>query len=174
MNYRMTFPPNLLAKSQNYRLPSMFTSKFFPSLLRSQPFSFSLLIALLLGYLYFPVVLLAQEQPPRRVRNPALINYGERIEQAKKERQWSQVYFASYLKTKELAYLRLSASHSIQSIQYFYQTEARLAKSTKFYYQTKLYRMGVCEYYRKLQIKSFQLKLENHLPDVEPETLCAR
>ncbi|MCP4298263.1 MAG: hypothetical protein GY786_21975 [Proteobacteria bacterium] len=116
---------------------------------------------------------MAQETVTRRVRNPADINYTQRMENAKSEYRWGQTYFKSYLKTKELAYLRLSAAHSTDSITQFYRTEALLAKTTKFYYEAKYNRLNVCSYYKTIQKKSFELTKENFINDINPQ-LCTR
>lgn len=115
----------------------------------------------------------AQSTQKRRYRNPARINYAQRVEQAKDLFKWGKLYLKSFQKTHQYNYFKLSVNHSVDAIRAYYQIESQLAKTTKYYYLTKKRRMEICEFYEKLQKISHKFEEERHLPDIEG-SLCVR
>ncbi|MBU3917793.1 hypothetical protein KKA14_19890 [bacterium] len=88
---------------------------------------------------------------------------------AAKDLKWSETYFQSYKKNKEIDYLKLAARHCKSAIELLFETQSLLARTTRFYNQADKNRLHACKYFKTLQQKSFLLSKEHHLRDIRKE-----
>ncbi len=115
--------------------------------------------------------MLCAEEPPtkRRVQDPAKIKFTYRMNTAAKDLKWSDTYYKSYKKNKELSYLKLAARHCKSAIKLLFETQSMLARTTRFYNQADKKRLLACKYFKILRQKSFLLSKEHHLRDIKRE-----
>ncbi len=134
----------------------------------------SLLFSIQIFFLFFLLshsfILSAAEEPiKKRVQDPAKIKFTFRMSKASKDLKWSDTYYQSYKKNKEINYLKLAARHCKSAIRLLFETQSLLARTTRFYNQADTKRLLACKYFKMLRQKSFLLSKEHHLRDIKRE-----
>lgn len=110
------------------------------------------------------------QTPPNqpKVITPESLQYTTRMNRALKDMEWSETYYKSYLQTRESSYLILASAFCAKAIVNYADIQQYLPRTTAFYNQADQKRLQACQFYDKLQKKSFLLTPENHLPDSGP------
>ena len=96
---------------------------------------------------------------------PETVQFTERMNQAAKDMEWANTYYNSYRQTQEVPYLRLSAVFCGKAIVMLAETQQLLARTTAFFNRADQKRLQACQFYDKLQKKSFLLAPEHRLQD---------
>ena len=121
----------------------------------------------LLFFLSYSFILSANETPvKKKVKDPTQIKFTHRMSKAAKDLQWSDIYYQSYKKNKEINYLKLAARHCKSAIRLLFETQSLLSRTTRFYNQADKKRLLACKYFKMLRQKSFLLSKEHHLRDI--------
>jgi hypothetical protein len=107
-----------------------------------------------------------QQNPPVRVKQPTQIDFVSRMHQSAIDLKWSETYYNSYQKTKEVDYLSLSAQRCAKAINFLYETRTLLSRTTRFYQQADAKRLEACRFYDILVRKSHLLSPSHYLSDI--------
>lgn len=108
----------------------------------------------------------------RKKKREDLVRFNTRMQKSLKEIKWSKIYYRSFKRTQETAYLKLSAAQCEKAIKSLHKTQSLLARTTRFHHVAKNKKHQACQFYKQLQHESFQLRPKHYLRDAN-ETICA-
>jgi len=133
-----------------------------------------ILFFLIPALLSLDLTLSAQQpgQPSGTAVTPTVqVSFSDRLFASAREMKWSRLYFQSYDKTSEIAYLKLSAVHCLNAIQMMKETQASLSNTTRYYYVAKNEKISACRFYDRLLSASQRLAPEHHLNEID-RSMC--
>lgn len=117
-------------------------------------------------------MLLAQDskqdslQGDQKNREQIELNYTYWMSRGARDMQWSKTYFESYITTNEKRYLLLAAEHCKKAIEIYFKTQSFLSRTTKFFSQADQKRLYACQFYDRIQKKSFLLTPRYHVGNI--------
>lgn len=92
-------------------------------------------------------------------RDPASINYVQRMDVAAKELGWCKTYYQSFNSTSSPSYISLSANHCLTAIRSYHSLQQELSRYTTQHYYVRRQKLKTCKFYQNLEKSATKYKV---------------